>query len=48
METRIYCKANKCKYHTIDNECEAPSISVGNPSACSSCDTCCDTFIPKN
>ena len=48
METKIHCKAQKCKYHNMNNECEAPSITVGNASACTSCDTCCDTFVAKN
>lgn len=48
MENKIYCKACHCKYHNENDECVASKIMVGNPSACSSNETYCDTFVSKN
>ena len=48
MENKVYCKAQNCKYHNGKDECGATKIMVGNPSACTSCETCCDTFVAKN
>lgn len=51
MESKIKgikCVAEKCKYHTPDDCCTAGEIVVANESACTSCETECKTFAPKN
>lgn len=48
MNNKISCKAHYCKYHCENDECKADKVSVGCPSASSSQETCCDTFVPKN
>ncbi len=50
MESKIKgikCVAEKCKYHTMDDCCTAGEIMVACQSACTSCETECKTFIPK-
>lgn len=44
----IKCVAEKCKYHTPDDCCCANQIMVACQAACTSCETECKTFAPKN
>jgi len=48
MDNKIKCRASNCKYHCENDDCTAAKVSVGNPSACTSNETYCDTFIMKN
>ncbi|MCM1285206.1 MAG: DUF1540 domain-containing protein [Acetobacter sp.] len=40
----IICEVKNCKFHSIDNNCHAGHIRVGDRAATSSCDTSCETF----
>ncbi len=42
----IDCAATKCVYNT-ENKCTASRIHVGTHDACTSSETCCDTFVEK-
>lgn len=42
----IDCTATKCVYNT-QNKCTATRIHVGKEEACTSSETCCDTFVEK-
>ncbi len=44
----IKCVAEKCKYHSSDDCCMAGEIMVANECACTSCETECKTFVPKD
>lgn len=44
----ITCDVKSCHYHGEENYCMAKQISVGPSSACSSSETACVTFIPKD
>ncbi|MBE7030333.1 MAG: DUF1540 domain-containing protein [Ruminococcaceae bacterium] len=43
----VKCQAEKCMYHTIGDGCSASQILVENKNACTSCETECKTFTPK-
>ena len=40
----ISCNVKNCVHHTENDTCSAGKIQVGNSSATSVSDTCCDTF----
>ncbi|MBQ4120067.1 MAG: DUF1540 domain-containing protein [Clostridia bacterium] len=40
----INCNVKNCVYHAENDTCSAGKIQVGNSSATSVRDTCCDTF----
>ncbi len=44
----IVCDVCNCVHHCDGNHCSADCIEVGPRSACSSCDTVCATFKPKD
>lgn len=46
-ENCIACSVKNCVYHTMENTCSAGKIQVGNNSACTAKETCCDTFQAK-
>lgn len=46
-ETCIACNVKNCVYHTMNDSCSAGRIQVGNYSAKSCSETCCDTFKAK-
>ncbi|MBE6798364.1 MAG: DUF1540 domain-containing protein [Ruminococcaceae bacterium] len=43
----IKCEVETCRYHTVDNCCEAGKIEVGPHKAQKSGDTACNTFEQK-
>ncbi|MBO4733730.1 MAG: DUF1540 domain-containing protein, partial [Clostridia bacterium] len=43
-EQCINCTVKNCTYHTENNKCGAGKIEVGNSTAKSHSETCCDTF----
>ena len=43
----ISCDVKKCRYNGENNCCTAQQISVGPSNACSSSETACATFVPK-
>ncbi len=47
-EKCIDCTVKNCVYHTSNNSCSAGAIKVGNSTACSCSETCCDTFKAKD
>ncbi|MBE6728289.1 MAG: DUF1540 domain-containing protein [Ruminococcaceae bacterium] len=47
-ESCIDCSVQNCIHHTTDDRCMAGKISIGNRSACSCSETCCDTFVAKH
>ncbi|MBQ4153760.1 MAG: DUF1540 domain-containing protein [Clostridia bacterium] len=50
MAADVKCVVTNCKYHTMNNCCEAGSIEVTpcSDNCCSSNETACKTFAPKN
>ena len=48
MDNKIKCRAENCKYHLANDDCNANKVAVGNPSACTSNETYCDTFVMKD
>ncbi len=44
----VSCDATNCVYNGKNNTCHAAEISVGPHSACSSAETICATFKPKD
>ncbi|MBR4099458.1 MAG: DUF1540 domain-containing protein [Clostridia bacterium] len=40
----ISCNVKNCVYHAENDTCSAGKIQVGNSTATSVRDTCCDTF----
>lgn len=46
-EACIHCSVKNCVYHTQNDSCKAGKISVGNSTACTHSETCCDTFEAK-
>jgi len=44
----IRCSVKNCIHHSEENTCQAGKIQVGNSTACSCSETCCDTFKSKN
>lgn len=49
MAADVKCEVSNCKYHTINDCCEAGHIEVTPCSSNCSCsgDTACKTFVPK-
>ncbi|MBR4910295.1 MAG: DUF1540 domain-containing protein [Clostridia bacterium] len=47
-EQCINCTVKNCEYHTDSNKCAAGKIEVGNSTAKTHSETCCDTFKCKN
>lgn len=43
----VACNVKNCVYHAENDMCSAGRIQVGNGSAASAKDTCCDTFKAK-
>ncbi|MBE6777430.1 MAG: DUF1540 domain-containing protein [Ruminococcaceae bacterium] len=43
----ISCDVKNCVYHAENNTCSAGKIHVGDGSANTAKDTCCDTFKAK-
>ncbi len=43
----IKCSVKNCVYHSTENRCNAESIEVGNSTAHTCSETCCDTFKSK-
>ena len=43
----VVCSVKNCVYHTENNVCSAGKIQVGNGSASTAKETCCDTFKAK-
>lgn len=43
----VACSVKNCVYHTENDVCAAGKIQVGNGSASTAKDTCCDTFKAK-
>ncbi len=46
-EMCIKCSVKNCVHHTANDSCNAGSIQVGNRTANSCSETCCDTFKSK-
>ncbi|MBO4694237.1 MAG: DUF1540 domain-containing protein [Clostridia bacterium] len=44
----IDCSVKNCTYHDEHNKCTAGQIKVGNSTAKSTSETCCDTFKCKD
>ena len=47
-EICVACNVKNCVYHAENDMCSAGKIQVGNGSAASAKDTCCDTFKAKS
>ncbi|MCQ2454838.1 MAG: DUF1540 domain-containing protein [Clostridia bacterium] len=47
-ESCVRCSVKNCIHHSNENTCEAGCISVGNSTACSCSETCCDTFKARD
>lgn len=47
-ESCIHCSVKNCVHHTTTNTCSAGMIKVGNSTACTCNETCCDTFKAKD
>ncbi|MBE6733222.1 MAG: DUF1540 domain-containing protein [Ruminococcaceae bacterium] len=47
-EACIVCSVKNCIHHTTDDTCSAGKIEVGNHSASTARETCCDTFKAKS
>ncbi|MBQ8648681.1 MAG: DUF1540 domain-containing protein [Clostridia bacterium] len=43
----IECSVSNCKYHAENDTCSAGKIKVGNTTASTISETCCDTFKMK-
>ncbi len=43
----VMCDVKNCVYHAENDVCNAGKIKVGNGSASTYKDTCCDTFKAK-
>lgn len=46
-ESCVACSVTSCVYHDTKGVCTAGKIKVGNSSACTSSETCCDTYKSK-
>ncbi|MEE1053259.1 MAG: DUF1540 domain-containing protein [Acutalibacteraceae bacterium] len=46
-ENCISCSVKNCVHHTENDSCSAGTIKVGNRTACTCSETCCDTFKAK-
>ena len=46
-EACIACSVKNCIHHTSEDTCSAGKIQVGNYSASTAKETCCDTFKAK-
>ncbi|MCQ2451199.1 MAG: DUF1540 domain-containing protein [Clostridia bacterium] len=46
-ECWVKCNVKNCIHHTPENTCRAGRIEVGNSTACTCSETCCDTFMAK-
>ena len=46
-ESCIACSVKNCIHHTEEDTCSAGKIQVGNYSASTARETCCDTFKAK-
>ncbi|MDD6478202.1 MAG: DUF1540 domain-containing protein [Oscillospiraceae bacterium] len=46
-ETCVACNVKNCMYHNSNDTCNAGRIQVGNFSASTHEETCCDTFKAK-
>lgn len=46
-ECCVKCSVKNCIHHATDNTCRAGKIEVGNSTACTCSETCCDTFKAK-
>ncbi len=47
-ENCIKCSVKSCVHHTENDSCSAGSIQVGNRTAQSCSETCCDTFKARH
>lgn len=43
-ESCVCCSVKNCVYHKENDTCEAGKIQVGNSTASTCHETCCDTF----